>query len=180
MAIIASYCIITPMYVATALGGYYTFRSATTQDILQSPYNQSAISVFVARLFVALVAILRIPVKHHVARSALFSLWESSSFNRPHTPSKRQEIPQSYWWMEVVVYSVLMVLIASCIRSLAVALDIMSATCAMAVMFFMPGLFLLKGQSSECPRWSALARAFMGIGIVLTVVSTGAVVKESM
>jgi amino acid permease len=82
--------------------------------------------------------------------------------------------------MEVLVFSLLMVVFASSIRSLAVGLDIMSATCAMAVMFFMPGLFLLKGQSSECPRWSALARAFMGIGAVLSVVSAADVVKETM
>eukprot|EP00746_Dinoflagellata_sp_MGD_P003554 gnl/MRDRNA2_/MRDRNA2_106896_c0_seq1.p1 gnl/MRDRNA2_/MRDRNA2_106896_c0~~gnl/MRDRNA2_/MRDRNA2_106896_c0_seq1.p1 ORF type:complete len:486 (+),score=75.53 gnl/MRDRNA2_/MRDRNA2_106896_c0_seq1:99-1556(+) len=180
MAIIASYCIIIPMYVATAFGGYYMFRSATTPDILQSPYNQNAISVFVARLFVALVAILRVPVNHHTARSALFTLWESSSFTRPHTPTKREEIPQNLWKMEVMMFSLLMVVLASWIRSLAVGLDIMSATCAMAVMFFMPGMFLLRGQGSESSRWSALARAFIGIGTVLSVVSAAAVVKESM
>jgi len=181
MAIIASYCIIVPMYLATAFGGYYMFRSATTPDILDSPYDQNTMSVFVARLFVALVAILRVPVNHHTARSALFTLWESSSLTQPHSPTqKRQQIPERLWRMELLVFSLLMVLLASSIRSLAIGLDIMSATCAMAVMFFMPGLFLLSSQKSQCPRWSALARGFIAIGAVLSVVSAAAVVKESM
>jgi amino acid permease len=154
------------------------FRSQTPADILEGPYEQSATSIFVARLVNALVAILRVPVNHHTGRSSVYTLWESFSRKQPLT-SEPTEPTRCFLMVEVVTFAVLMVVLAMHIRSLAVALDIMSAACAMPVMFWMPGLFfLLKGQSHSL-GWRVLAYVFMAIGVVLAAVSIGDVFKET-
>jgi amino acid permease len=178
LAIFVAKCIIIPMYLATAFAGYYMFRSATPSDILEAPYDQSDISVFVARVFVALVAVLRVPVNHHTARSSIHTLWDAYQQSKPGIENESEaidtELPPTFFWAEVFTYTTLMVVLALVIRNLAVALDIMAVTGASAVMFFIPGLFFLKGKSySEFSfGWQAVARGFMVLGAILSVVST--------
>jgi len=66
------------------------------------------------------------------------------------------------------------------LKSLDVVLDIMSATCAMAVMFFIPALFLLKGMSHSAYAtwWQLLAQAFIIVGGAVAVVSMSDVVRS--
>eukprot|EP00747_Dinoflagellata_sp_TGD_P153668 gnl/TRDRNA2_/TRDRNA2_177417_c2_seq16.p1 gnl/TRDRNA2_/TRDRNA2_177417_c2~~gnl/TRDRNA2_/TRDRNA2_177417_c2_seq16.p1 ORF type:complete len:433 (+),score=58.39 gnl/TRDRNA2_/TRDRNA2_177417_c2_seq16:48-1301(+) len=181
--IFASKCIIVPMFLATAFAGYYTFRSQTPADILQAPYDQSATCIFVARMLLAFCAILRVPINHFTARSATFTLWNTfcvkqTSSGEDANPSA--EPPKSVVWAEVATYTMLMILLAMSITSLDVVLDLMSATCAMAVMFFVPGLFFLKRRSlSEVTLgWRLLALIFMVIGFCLAVVSMGDIVVK--
>eukprot|EP00747_Dinoflagellata_sp_TGD_P153674 gnl/TRDRNA2_/TRDRNA2_177417_c2_seq6.p1 gnl/TRDRNA2_/TRDRNA2_177417_c2~~gnl/TRDRNA2_/TRDRNA2_177417_c2_seq6.p1 ORF type:complete len:479 (+),score=68.06 gnl/TRDRNA2_/TRDRNA2_177417_c2_seq6:106-1542(+) len=181
--IFASLCIIVPMFLATAFAGYYTFRSQTPADILQAPYDQSATCIFVARMLLAFCAILRVPINHFTARSATFTLWNTfcvkqTSSGEDANPSA--EPPKSVVWAEVATYTMLMILLAMSITSLDVVLDLMSATCAMAVMFFVPGLFFLKRRSlSEVTLgWRLLALIFMVIGFCLAVVSMGDIVVK--
>jgi amino acid permease len=167
--IIASKCIIIPMYVTTAFAGYYMFRTQTPPDVLDGAFAQSAVQIFVARLLLAFCAILRVPINHHTARSAVITLWKR--IKQPEASETAPEPPLSFFLVEVVVFSAIMITLAMMLTSLDVVLDIMSATCAMAVMFFMPGLFFLKGQKNITSGWRTLSYAFMVIGASMACVS---------
>jgi amino acid permease len=85
-----------------------------------------------------------------------------------------------FFYVEVVTYSVFMVILAMVLTSLDVVLDIMSATCAMAVMFILPGLFFLTGERlpQATYRWQMCACAFIVIGTAMAIVSAGDVVSK--
>jgi amino acid permease len=108
-------------------------------------------------------------VNHFTARSALFTLWER--FGGKKSSEEVTTFEGSLFWSEVSVFSGIMIVLACMLTSLDVVLDIMSATCAMAVMFFIPGLFLIKGKMSA--SWQVLAWSMIAVGASLAVVSTG-------
>jgi len=85
-----------------------------------------------------------------------------------------------FFYVEVVTYLVFMVILAMVLTSLDVVLDIMSATCAMAVMFILPGLFFLTGERlpQATYRWQVCACAFIVIGAAMAIVSAGDVVSK--
>jgi hypothetical protein len=82
----------------------------------------------------------------------------------------------------VLTFSVIMVMVGLGImlNSLPIVLDVMSATCAMAVMFFIPALFLLTvmKNSEFYRRWEVLACVFIVFGASLAVVSLIDVVQS--
>jgi len=82
--------------------------------------------------------------------------------------------------VEVLTFSFITVSLGMLLNDLSIVLDIMSATCAMAVMFFIPGLFLLKGmkQSEYYRQWKMLAYVFMAVGGSLALVSTRDVIHS--
>jgi len=179
-AIVFAICFIqVPMYLLTALSGYYMFRAATPPDVLEGPYDQSATSIFIARCMLALVAILGIPVNHFSSRSASYTLWEGLS-RKQSADVVKTEPAACFFRVEVVTYFILMTVLAMLLKGLDVAFDIMAATGGMAIIFFMPGSFILKGQrtSKFTLGWLVLARALIAIGAVMVVVSVGDVIYQ--
>lgn len=164
-------CLILPMYLATAFAGYYMFRTQTPSDILVGPYAETETQIFVARLLLCANAVFRIPVNHFTARSALFTLWQR--YSGKETSASDTTFSGSIFWAEVMTYSFIMAGLGMVLKSLAIVLDIMSATCAMAVMFFIPGLFLIKGMKhSEYYRvWQVMGLVFIAVGGFVAVVS---------
>lgn len=161
--------LILPMYLATAFAGYYMFREQTPSDVLVGPYAQTETQIFAARLLLCANAVFRVPVNHFTARSALFTLWQRYTGKE----SSDTTFSGSVFWMEVLTYSAIMTGLGLALTDLTIVLDIMSATCAMAVMFFIPGLFLIKGmkQSPNYCSWSVLAYVFIAVGGFVAVVS---------
>merc|ERR1719160_1857818 len=171
-------CLILPMYLATAIAGYYMFRSQTPPDVLVGPYAQTETQIFAARLLLCVNAIFRLPVNHFTARCALYTLWQRHSGNQ--FSMNETTFSGSLFWVEVLTYSVIMAGLAMLLNSLDIVLDIMSGTCAMAVIFFIPALFLLKGMkgSKYAQWWQALAQIFIVIGAILAVVSWSNVIQS--
>jgi len=179
LAISCSIFIMLPLYLATAFAGYYMFRSQTPSDVLAGPYSNSATDIFVARLMLSVIAIFRLPVLHHTARSAVVSLYGAfrAKTSDDFSPAKPPEI---FFWVEIVAYSTLMVVLAFVLTSLDLVLDVMSATCAMATLFFMPGLFFLKGKNASqfSSGWQVVARVFIVTGAVVALVAANNVVQK--
>jgi amino acid permease len=170
-------CLILPMYLGTAIAGYFMFREQTPSDVLVGPYAQTETQIFAARMLLCVNAVFRVPVNHFTARSAMYTLWQRYS-GKPF-PESQTTFSGTVFWAEIFVYSCIMVGLGMVLNSLATVLDIMSATCAMAVMFFMPALFLFKGKSQfESKGWQYLASAFMVVGASVAVVSTYAVIES--
>jgi len=169
-------CLILPMYLATALAGYFMFRSQTPADVLIGPYAATETQIFLARLLLCMNAVFRVPVNHFTARSALYTLWQRYSGKE----SSEKTFSGSLFWGEVVTYSLIMVVLGMSLTSLAIVLDIMSATCAMAVMFFIPALFLFKcmGQSKNALWWKVLAQVMIINGAGVAVVSLTDVIRS--
>jgi len=162
-------CIILPLYLTTAFFGYYMFRAQTPADVLEGPYAQTESQIFAARMLLCLNAVFRVPVNHFTARSALFTLWQRFSGKE----SSESTFSGSLFWVEVLTFSAIMVMLGTMLKSLVIVLDIMSATCAMAVMFYIPGLFLIKcmKNSKNYGAWKALAYVFFVVGACITAVS---------
>merc|ERR1719161_2172985 len=99
MIVAASKCIILPMYLTTAIAGYYMFRSQTPADILIGDYPASAQQIFIARLLLCVNAVFRVPVNHFTARSALYTLWGRYSGTQP-SPDETT-FSGNLFWMEV-------------------------------------------------------------------------------
>jgi amino acid permease len=164
-------CIILPMYLITAFAGYFMFRSQTPTDVLVGPYAPTETQIFAARLLLCVNAVFRVPVNHFTARSALYTLYTRYSGKQP--VAGETTFSGNVFWVEVLTYSAIMAGLGMLLKSLAIVLDIMSATCAMAVMFFIPGLFLIKGmkESQSYGKWKALAYVFFCVGGSIAVVS---------
>jgi amino acid permease len=162
-------CIILPLYLTTAFAGYFMFRAQTPADVLEGPYAQTETQIFAARMLLCLNAVFRVPVNHFTARSALYTLYKRFSGVESDEPTFSGRL----FWIEVLTFSSIMIGIGMMLKSLVVVLDIMSATCAMAVMFYIPGLFLFKcmKQSQYYGAWKCLACVFFIVGACLTVVS---------
>lgn len=171
-------CLILPMYLATAFAGYYMFRNQTPADVLVGPYAKTETQIFAARLLLCLNAVFRLPVNHFTARSALYTLWQR--FSGKQFSANETTFSGTVFWVEVLTFSAITVSLGMMLNSLAIVLDIMSATCAMAVMFFIPGLFLLKGmkQSEFYRQWKVLAYVFIAVGGSLALVSTRDVIHS--
>jgi amino acid permease len=172
------FCLIMPMYLATAFAGYFMFRSQTPTDVLIGPYAQTETQIFAARLLLCLNAVFRVPVNHFTARSALFTLWKR--FSGKEISESDTTFSGSIFWVEVLTFSAIMVSLGMMLSSLAIVLDIMSATCAMAVMFFIPALFLftVMKQSKFYRGWQGLACVFIAVGASVAVVSFSDVVQS--
>jgi amino acid permease len=162
-------CIILPLYLTTAFAGYFMFRAQTPADVLEGPYAQTETQIFAARMLLCLNAVFRVPVNHFTARSALYTLYKRFSGVESDEPTFSGRL----FWIEVLTFSSIMIGIGMMLKSLVVVLDIMSATCAMAVMFYIPGLFLFKcmNKSPYYTAWKCLACVFFCVGACLTVVS---------
>jgi amino acid permease len=169
-------CLILPMYLATAIAGYFMFRSQTPPDVLIGPYAATETQIFVARLLLCANAVFRVPVNHFTARSALYTLYQRYSGKQ----SSETTFSGSLFWAELLSYSAIMIGLGLVLTSLDIVLDIMSATCAMAVMFFIPALFVLKGmgQSKDALKWQTLAQVMIIVGAGVAVVSLSDVIKS--
>jgi len=172
-AIAVAYMIMMGLYVAIAFFGYYTFRGDTPPNILNAPYDQS-VDITIARVCLTVVAICSLPVNHFPVRSALHSLLQAfPSLSSP-------VISQKFFWGETLSFFVLMVVAAIGIPTLNVLNDIMGATAGMAVIFILPGLFLLKGGSTSgiTTGWRTMAIPFLVIGVVMFGVCVGDLVYD--
>jgi amino acid permease len=163
--------LILPMYLATSFAGYYMFRGQTPADVLVGPYASSETQIYVARLVLCANAVFRIPVNHFTARSALYTLWKR--FSGKESEANETTFSGSLFWMEVLTYSAIMAVLGTMLNSLAIVLDIMSGTCAMTVMFFIPAMFLLTvmKHSAFYRGWQVLAYIFFAVGVSIAVVS---------
>merc|ERR1719265_2040517 len=97
-------CLILPMYLATALAGYFMFRGATPSDVLVGPYAQTETQIFAARLLLCVNAVFRVPVNHFTARSALYTLYTRYSGQS----SGETGFSGSLFWLEVLTFSLIM------------------------------------------------------------------------
>ena len=95
-----------------ALFGLATFRRATRPNIMECDYVASDPPIIVARICLALTAVFSVPVNHHPAREAVWSILSGGS---------REQMPSRVFFCETVAFFGLALLLGMFIKELSVA-----------------------------------------------------------
>ena len=94
-----------------AVFGLATFHRATRPNIMECDYVASDPPIIVARICLALTAVFSVPVNHHPAREAVWSVLSGGS---------RQEMPTRVFFGETIVFFGLALLLGMFIKELSV------------------------------------------------------------
>jgi len=169
-AVVVAYALIVVLYSTVAVFGLATFHRATKPDIMECDYAASDGTIIMARICLALTATFSVPVNHHPAREAVWSMLSSGSDD---------EMPSRVFIAETVCFWLLAVGLGMCIGELSTLNDLMGLSAGVAVIFVLPGCFLLKPAStparlsftSQGPTMGRSILMFAALALVLCIYS---------
>jgi len=148
------------LYLIAGLGGYDTFGSNVTSDILKA-YPEAATLPKIARLAIAFVVTMCYPMQVHPGRSSLISLITKMAPSlREHSEGRAMLVGAT------TVFIVGSIATALVVTSLGVVLTLIGTVCSTSIQFILPGAcyFLLFPNSLK--RWLALCQLLLGLVIV--------------
>lgn len=141
LAMAVAYMLIFVLYSTVATFGLMTFHRMTLPNIMECGYDAGSVQIIAARLCLAVTAIFSVPVNHYPAREALWSLASSGD-------KARGVMPRRFLLGETFVFFAFAVVCACVIEELSTVNDLLALSAGVAVIFVLPGMFLLAPEAS--------------------------------
>merc|ERR1712166_1191700 len=129
----AAYVLMGLLYGTMAVFGLISFHRLTKPNIMECDYDVHAWSIIMARICLTVTAIFSIPVNHHPAREAVWSLISAGS-SKP--------MPQKVFMTETLCFFLLSLGCGCLVDELSTLNDLMGLSAGVAVIFVLPSCFL--------------------------------------